>query len=78
MHKLILAIYVSIKILCACRNTHTWAYTLKYITDLKAQTNVETFIYVTFISRFFAIKHSLIVFMPDLCTNFIQKVILLL
>jgi len=32
------------------------------------------FIYVIFVSRFFASKHSLIVFMPDLCANFIQKV----
>jgi len=40
----------------------------------RAQTNVETFeclfVYVTFVSRFFATKHSLIVFMPDLCPNF--------
>jgi len=47
-----------------------------------AQTNVGTFeflfICVTFISRIFASKHLLIVFMPDLCANFIQKVTLLL
>jgi len=49
---------------------------------IRARTNVETFeclfIYVTFVSRYFASKHSLIVFMPDLCANFIQKVPLLL
>jgi len=32
----------------------------------------------SFFSRFFALKHLLIVFMPDLCANFIQKAILLL
>jgi len=40
-----------------------------------AQTNVKTFecsfVYITFVSRIFAPKHSLIVFMPDLCANFI-------
>jgi len=49
---------------------------------IRAQTNVGTFecsfVYVTFVSRFFVPKHSLIVFMPDLCANFIQKVTLLL
>jgi len=48
----------------------------------RARTNVGTFeclfVYVTFISRIFAPKHSLIVFMPDLFANFIQKVTLLL
>jgi len=37
-----------------------------------------SFVYVTFVSRVFAPKHLLIVFMPDLCVNFIQKVTLLL
>jgi len=48
----------------------------------RAQTNVGifecSFVYVTFVSRFFALKHLLIVFMPNLCANFIQKVPLLL
>jgi len=43
----------------------------------RAQTNVGTFefsfIYVTFVSRFFAPKHLLIVLMPDLCANFVQS-----
>jgi len=40
--------------------------------------NVRSFVCVTFVSRIFAPKHSLIVFMPDLCVNFIQNVTLLL
>jgi len=56
--------------------------TKAYYIYIRTQTNVGTFecsfVYVTFVSRFFASKHLLIVFMPDLCVNFIQKVPLLL
>jgi len=47
----------------------------------RARTNVRIFeclfIYVTFISKIFAPEHSLIVFIPDLCANFMQKCTLL-
>jgi len=62
----------------ACSNNwdiYQWLHT-------RARTNVGTFeclfVYATFVVIFFASKHSLIVFMPDLCANFIQKVPLLL
>jgi len=46
----------------------------------RAQANIGTFecsfVYVTLVSRVFTPKHSLIVFMPDFCANFIQKVTL--
>ena len=48
----------------------------------RARTNIGTlkcsFVYATFVSRVFVPKHSLIVFMPDLCANFIQKATILL
>jgi len=70
----VVALYICIQI-------HVCMYVCMYVC-IRTQTNVGTFkclfVYVTFISRVFAPKHSLIVFIPDLCANFIQKVTLLL
>jgi len=54
----------------SCIKLENW---LKHVVtagiDTRARTNVGTFkcsfVYVTFVSRFFAPKHFLIVFMPD-------------